>query len=107
MHRCALITAAPELPTAVPTAALLPPLTLRVLNVMGYGFDDDRQPDAERFGMYSGESAALYAAMRSIFVKILAWCVPCNPRTALAMTVVPYHCLSYRRAINQINLCLG
>ena len=84
-----------------------PPLTLRVLNVMGYGFDDDRQPDAERFGMYSGESAALYAAMRSIFVKILAWCVPCNPRTALAMTVVPYHCLSYRRAINQINLCLG
>ena len=47
-------------------------VTLRVLNVIGLGFDAANQPDAERFGMFEGEAVALRAAMRTVFSYILA-----------------------------------
>ena len=47
-------------------------LDLRMLNVIGYGFDAASQPDAERYGFLSGQTEALRTAIRSVFDKILA-----------------------------------
>ena len=46
-------------------------LRLRVLNVIGFGFDDPKQPDFQRFRNERG-SVALTSAIRSVFEKILA-----------------------------------
>lgn len=49
-------------------------LKVRVLNVIGYGFDSSEQADSERFSadLQAGELGGLRGAMRAIFVKILA-----------------------------------